>query len=232
MKILIIIPVFNEEPSLPGVLRTLVSFCPDADVVVIDDASQDASAKVATDIGTRVVPLPINLGIGGAVKTGYKLAADGGYDVAVQFDGDGQHRAEEIQRLVEPILHDQADMVIGSRFIDKTGYQSDADRRLGIRFFSTITSALTGTRITDVTSGFRAIGPRLIRLFARSYPVEFPDAEAIILAVRAGMRVREISVTMNPRLAGRSAFSLLKKLDYPLRTFVSIAATTLRSRSG
>ena len=229
LKVLIIIPAYNEQARLPEVLRKLAETSSHS-VMVVDDASADATVNMAKIEGFPVVSLPLNLGIGGAVKAGYKYAIENGFDIAVQFDADGQHNPHQLDDLLQPIVMNEAEMVIGSRFIAKQGYQSEKLRRLGIRFFSFLTSIIIGYRITDVTSGFRAVGGNLLADFARYYPVDFPDAAAIILAKTLGYRIVEKPVIMAPRTTGASSFNFARKLSYPVKTFISIMAAALRSK--
>lgn len=230
MKTIVVIPAYNEQDTIGATLDSLMEACPDMDIVVVDDGSTDGTAGVVAERGVPCICLPVNLGIGGAVKCGYKYAALCGCDIAVQFDADGQHSAEQIRVLLDPIVADRADMVIGSRFLGDGGYQSEFTRRLGIHLFSRITTMITGRRVTDITSGFRAIGRKLLQVFSQSYPIEFPDAEAILVAWKLGFRIVEVPVTMKARSGGKSFFSLRRKLEYPLKTAVSIIATTCRGR--
>ena len=229
MKELMIIPAYNESATLPTVLGELraLEACPD--VLVVDDASTDGTAAICRAAGANVITLPLNLGIAGAVKAGYKYAVEHGYGIAVQFDSDGQHDPVYIDAVLDPIRNGDAEMVIGSRFITREGYQSEFSRRIGIKLFSWITSAIIHRTVTDITSGYRAIGGGLLKTFARDYPVKHPDAEAIILAHRLGFKILEVPVVMKPRVSGKSFFNLSRKLIYPLNTLVSIIATTLRS---
>src|SRR5581483_10065147 len=196
-RVLVIVPAYNEAGSLPQVLGELTTLYPQYDVVVINDASRDSTAEVVRSTGVRLVTLPCNLGIGGAMQTGFSLARDEGYDIAVQVDGDGQHPASQVDVLVETICRTGCDIAIGSRFITGEGYQSTALRRLGIRVFSATLSAFTHTRITDPTSGFRALSRRAIHLLAREYAEDYPEVEAIVVAHRAGLCIREVPVQMS-----------------------------------
>lgn len=228
MRVLIIVPAYNEEKSLPLVLRRLRGHCPELDILVVDDASRDGTFRAARQAGLRAISLPENRGIGGAVKAGYNYAVENEYDAAVQFDGDGQHNPAEVEALLAPVREGTADMVIGSRFLDHAGYQSEPVRRLGIHVFARLTSLAIGQRITDVTSGFRAIGPKLLSDFAQSYPTEYPDAAAIIQAKMLGFRIVEIPTIMAPRASGTSSFNLRRQLAYPLKTLLSILTCRLR----
>lgn len=229
-SLLIVIPAYNEEHTLPGVIAELRQSVPHADVAVVVDLSTDRTEEVARDLGAIVLKLPIRMGIGGAVRTGFRYAWQRGYDMALQFDADGQHDARQIPALVTPILAGEADLVIGSRFIRREGFQSHPARRIAIRFFSWLTTSLAGVKVTDMTSGFRAVGRDLLGYYARYYPVEYPDAEAILQAVYSGFRVREIPVVMRTRQAGQSSVTFSDSLYYPWKVLVSILATAMSRR--
>ncbi|MDX6580562.1 MAG: hypothetical protein QOJ47_2111, partial [Gaiellales bacterium] len=201
-----IVPAFQERASIARVVEDIRRLS-SADVVVIDDGSGDGTAAAAVRAGARVITLPFNLGIGSAVQTGYMAALEGGYDVAVQVDGDGQHPAEEIDRLIAALAESGADIVVGSRFIERGSYQAPFGRRFGIAVFARIVSLVTGLRMTDTTSGFRAAGPRAISLFAAAYPHDYPEVEAVIIAHRAGLRIVEVPVQMRERQGGRSSIT-------------------------
>ena len=203
--VLVIVPVYNEAEALPAVLAELRAHAPTCDVVVVDDGSTDGTADVARAAGCVVVELTFNLGIGGAVQAGFKYALERGYTIAVQIDGDGQHRADEIAALLAPVRAGECEMSIGSRFLEGEEYEGDLWRRVGTRFLSWICTVVTGRRITDATSGFRAFGPRALRYLASYYPADYPEPEAIVLLSRRGLEIREVSVRMRPRQAGHSS---------------------------
>jgi hypothetical protein len=231
VRVLAIVPAFNEERSLPAVLAGLRRHAPGADVCVVDDGSVDGTAAVARAHGAVLLPLPVNLGIGGAVQAGYRWARDRGYDVAVQVDGDGQHDTSYLPALVEEVASGRADLVVGSRFLGppmEGAFRSTWSRRAGIRYLSTVLRLRCGARITDPTSGFRASGRAAIELFARSYPPDYPEPESIAVAARAGLRVSEVPVRMNERLHGESSIGLSRSLYYFVK--VSIALVLLPSR--
>jgi glycosyltransferase involved in cell wall biosynthesis len=217
MRALVIIPALNEARSLPDVAAGLSAHVPGMDVVVVDDGSSDSTAEVARRLGFRVLELPVNLGIGGAVQTGYLWAARHGYEVAVQLDGDGQHDPADLPALLGPIERGEADLVVGSRFIAREGFQSTGARRLGIRWLSLLLRVRAGARVTDPTSGLRAAGPRAIGLFAASYPSDYPEPEAVSLASRAGLGVTEVPARMRPRIHGASSIRGLLAPWYVLR---------------
>lgn len=218
-SVLVIVPVFNEAAHLAQVLEPLRD--EPWDVLVVDDGSSDESADLAEGLGFRVLRLPFNLGIGGAVQAGFQHAATRGYDVAVQYDGDGQHRVEHVGDLLAK-MDEGFDVVIGSRFLARGGYTSTFPRTLGIKLFSWTCSRIVGTEITDCTSGFRALGRRAIEFCARYYPVDFPDMEALLLLSFHGCRIAEVSVDMNPRVSGRSSTNWVKSLYYPLSNVIAI----------
>lgn len=224
-RVLAIVPSLNEGASVARVVADLRSV--GVDVLVVDDGSTDETAAVARRSGARVVSLPFNLGIGAAVQTGYLAALDGGYDVAIQVDGDGQHPAGEIGTLLRH-LGDGVDIVIGSRFLTDTAYRPSTARRLGIGVFAWVVSRIVGVRMTDTTSGFRAAGPRAIRLFARSYPHDYPEVEAVLLASRAGLNVREVSVRMRERQGGVSSITPVRAGYYMVKVLLAVTMQSLR----
>jgi glycosyltransferase involved in cell wall biosynthesis len=222
VRILVIVPAYNEERSLPAVVAAVREAVPAADVCVVDDGSTDGTARAAAALGATVLREPVNLGIGGAVQTGYLWARDRGYDVAVQIDGDGQHDPRYIPRAIEELARG-ADVVIGSRFAgDGEGFQSTAVRRAGIRYLSAFLRLRCGARVTDPTSGFRVAGRRAIGLFARQYPSDYPEPEAIALAIRNGLTVREIPVRMAARAHGASSIRAWRTLYYLVKVSLGL----------
>ena len=231
-RVLIVIPAYNEAKSLPALVRALNAEVPGCDVVVIDDGSRDNTREVMKGL-TRVVTLPCNLGIGGAVQTGWQVALREDYDFAMQVDGDGQHPAHEILKLLKAMSEsleagEGVDLVVGSRFRGNGSFRSTAARRMGIQFFALMLSAICGTRITDPTSGFRVLSRRAIRLMAERYAEDFPEVEALVVAHRAGLRIVEVPVTMKERRAGRSSIGTIKSLIYMLKVPLAIFMTLLR----
>jgi len=210
-KLLIVIPAFNEVRSIRGVLEDLHRHIPWADAVVIDDGSIDATAEIAADAGAIVLRLPFNLGVGGAMRTGYRYAHEGSYDLAVQFDGDGQHRADHIPHLLA-VVAEGADLAVGSRVLDKGGYHFPFMRKTGSLLIAAVIRLVTGKRFTDPTSGFRAANRRMIAFFARHYPEGYlgDTVEALVEAARHGMDIREAPVEMRP--AEHSSVGSLKGL--------------------
>jgi glycosyltransferase involved in cell wall biosynthesis len=228
MKVLVVIPAFNEESNLPEVIEDLKTASHEK--VVVNDGSLDNTMAVARSLGLRVISHPFNLGIGCAVQTGLRYALGEGYDAAVQFDGDGQHRADQIERILEPVAKGEADMVIGSRVL-ATGYSFPHLRRLGIRVFSFLIKLLTGRRITDPTSGFRCYGARALSLFADYYPDDYPEVESTIMAVNGGLRVAEVPAQMRQRASGRSSITPLRSIYYMVKVSLAIVINGLRPRS-
>ncbi|HEY9897916.1 MAG TPA: glycosyltransferase family 2 protein [Pantanalinema sp.] len=229
-KVLLVVPAFNEAASIGRVVTDLAAQLPEATVLVINDGSRDETSALARAAGCcTVVDLPCNLGIGGAVQTGFKYAARNGFDVAVQVDGDGQHKAEEIRGLVAALEGDRFDMVIGSRFLGIESFRSTALRRVGIRVFEVVNSLAIKQRITDSTSGFRAYGREAIAFLAQHYPVDYPEPEAVILLGRNGFRIREIPVAMEERQGGRSSIHGLKSAYYMVKVMLAIGLNLLRA---
>jgi len=229
--VLAIVPAYNEALSLPALLGELRASYPGLDVLVVDDGSTDQTRAVVSGLAVRLISLPCNLGVGGAVQTGLLVALEDGYDVAIQVDGDGQHPPEEIPKLLAALQQNGSDMVLGSRFLDRDGYQSTAGRRLGIVLFSWILSALCGTRITDATSGFRAWNRRAIRILAKQYPEDYPEVEAILMLHRANLRISEVPVKMRERAAGESSIGSLEAFAYMIKVPLAILMNLLRKRT-
>jgi glycosyltransferase involved in cell wall biosynthesis len=205
------------------VIAELRAFDPGLDVVVVDDGSVDRTAAVAAANGARVLRLPFNLGIGGAVQTGFRYAFEHGYDLAVRVDGDGQHDSGQLPRLIEPLLRDEADIVVGTRFAsDESGYRSSRSRRVGIRVLAALVSRIVGQRVTDTTSGFQALNRRGIALFARDYPHDYPEVEATVMVFRHRLRMREVPVSMRERGGGRSSITALRSIYYMVKVTLAI----------
>jgi hypothetical protein len=230
MRVLAIVPAFNEARSLPAVVEGLrrTELC---DVCVVDDGSADGTRAVARRAGALVLACPVNLGIGGAVQTGYLWARDHDYDVAVQVDGDGQHDPAFLPALLAPMREDRADLCVGSRFLEEGGFRSSALRRSGIRYLSWFLRVRTGVRVTDPTSGFRAAGRRAIELFARSYPSDYPEPESVAVATRAGLRVLEVPVRMRERSHGASSIDAARTMYYAVKVSVALVLLPRRERS-
>ncbi len=220
-KVLIVVPAYNEAGKIRQAIADLRRHVPEMDIAVIDDGSMDATVELAEKEGAIVLKLPFNLGIGGALQTGYLYAARGGYDVAVQFDGDGQHRADQIHDLITPILAGQADMAIGSRMLGKGDYRFPLMRKIGARLIAMITRMVTGRWISDPTSGFRGNGRRAIAFFSRNYPQAFLDsAEITVWVIRQGMNVEEVPVEM--RTADHSSIGSFIGVIHAMRVCVAL----------
>ncbi|MBW3562333.1 MAG: glycosyltransferase family 2 protein [Actinobacteria bacterium] len=230
---LVVIPAYNEEEALPSALADLREHVPDHDVLVVDDGSTDNTTVVARQAGVRVARLPFNLGIGGALRTGFHYAAMHGYERVVQFDADGQHDAKAIARL-HTALDDGADMVVGSRF---AGNEADYDvghvRGGAMGFLRVVVHLLSGRRFTDTSSGFRAFGPAALRFFSRTYPAEYMDSvEALILAAYAGLRIDEVPTPMHSRAAGTPSTRSLRLIYHYFRVLlVLVLSASVRRRA-
>jgi glycosyltransferase involved in cell wall biosynthesis len=226
-----IVPAFNEEASIAGVVGGLLAYDPGLRVVVVDDGSTDRTGDVARTAGAKVISLPFNLGIGGAVQTGFRYAWERGFDVAVRADGDGQHDPAELDAILRPVLADEADVAVGSRFIGGDGYRSSRPRRAGIRLLAWIVSALTRQRITDPTSGFQAANRLGIRLFAADYPHDYPEAEATVMVFKHRLRLREVPVTMRARETGRSSITTVRSVYYMVKVVLAIFVALFRRKA-
>ena len=226
--LLVVIPAFNEAECIGDVVREVRGELPQADVLVVDDGSTDDTLAIAERAGATVARLPFNLGVGGAMRLGYRYARDHGYQVVVQVDADGQHDPRYVPKLLDAL--DEADLVIGARFAGEGGYRVRGPRRWAMVMLSVVLSWLAGTRLTDTTSGFRAANRRAIELFARFYPVEYlgDTVETLVTACRRGLRVRQVPVAMRPRLAGIPSHSPLKATIYLGRAFTVLVLALLR----
>ncbi len=222
MRVLVIIPAYNEALNIVNTVNTLTSTCPDVDYVIVNDCSQDDTAKVCRDNGFNFLSLPINLGIGGGMQTGYRYAVANDYDIAIQFDGDGQHNAEYIKDLIKPIEDGEADLVIGSRFINKEGFQTSTMRRVGINMLGAVLKLCGGVKITDATSGFRAASKDVIEFFSHHYAQDYPEPESIIASRVSGFRIKEVPVIMNERTAGVSSINTFKSIYYMIKVTLAI----------
>lgn len=222
MRVLIIIPAYNEEDSIVDVIDNLKKTNEDVDYIVINDCSKDGTRKLLLEKKLNHISLPQNLGIGGAVQSGYIYAREHGYDIAIQMDGDGQHPAEEITKLVDPIVNGEADMVVGSRFVTKDGFQSTTLRRFGIKFLSGLIKMRIHQRIYDVTSGFRAVNVKGIELFSNNYAQDYPEPESLITAAKSGLRICEVPVMMKERQGGVSSISSFKSVYYMIKVSLAI----------
>lgn len=231
---LAIIPAYNEQGAIGATIADVREHAPDFDVLVVDDGSTDDTSRIARAAGARVLTLPFNLGIGGAVQAGYKFALERDYDIAVQVDGDGQHDARNIHELLRHLqAHPDLGLVTGSRFLtgeEKLGYQSSAPRRMGIRTFAWVLSRIVGRRVTDPTSGFRMVRRRGIELFARDYPHDYPEVEAVLLLHFHKLEGAEIPVKMRPRTTGVSSINASRSIYYMVKVLLAIVVGLLRAR--
>lgn len=222
MRALVIIPAYNEAASIQKVIEDLQTHCPQCDYVVINDCSTDETRDILRQGKASFLDLPANLGIGGGVQTGYRYALERGYDAAIQFDGDGQHDARYIGALLNPLERDEADVVIGSRFLTHEGFQSSSMRRLGIRFLGGLIYLLSGVRVRDVTSGMRAVNRHMIAQYAASYAQDYPEPEAILEAALQGARIAEVPVQMRERQAGTSSIDLFRSGYYMFKVSIAL----------
>lgn len=224
----IIMPACNEEGRIASTISGIRKFS-SADIVVVNDGSDDSTASEARATGARVIELPFNLGYGAALQTGFKYALDRGYEFAVQMDADGQHDPMSIKTLIEPVIADEVDVTIGSRFMCKGNYKAPFVRRIGMYFFGIITSVLTGRRITDPTSGFQALNKKVMEFYASdAYPVDYPDADVIIMLHRQGFRFKEVPVIMHKAAKRSMHGGILKPMYYIFKMMLSIFVTLLR----
>ncbi len=232
MKVLIIVPAYNEATIIKSVLESIIRENSDWDILLINDGSKDKTGEIASKMKmVKVVNLPCNLGIGGAVETGFKYAFFHNYDFAVQFDGDGQHKSSEINKILQPLFEGKADVVIGSRFLMKSSnWKPNLSRRLGIKIFSFVNSILINQKITDNTSGFRAYNKKAIEFLSRdNYPSDYPEPEAIILLGKNGFKMMEVFVEMQERTEGKSSISGLKQFYYMFKVLLSILVSSIRA---
>ena len=226
--LMVIIPAYNEEASVGEVVRSVRRVLPETPVMVIDDGSVDGTSQVARSAGAELLRLPHHLGLGGAVQTGYRFAFEHGYECVVRVDSDGQHNAEDIPALIGKLQSDNFDMVTGSRFLKANGYQVQALRRFGGLLFSAVLYPILGKRITDPTSGFAAVNRRALEVFSRSFPLEYPEIEALVVLQRRALRFCEVPVKMFPRRAGRSTIGSLQAVYYMFRVLLGVMVNVLK----
>jgi len=217
-----VVPALNEEGNIGRVLDELRAFDGDLEVVVVSDGSVDRTAEVARLHGAHVVQLPFNLGIGGAVQTGFRYAFEHGYDLAVRCDGDGQHDPSELPKVLAPVLAGEADIVVGSRFAGSGGYRSSTTRRVGIRLLAFVVSAIARQRVTDTTSGFQALNRKALGLFASDYPHDYPEVEGIVMTVKHRLRLKEVPVQMREREHGTSSITALRSIYYMTKVLLAL----------
>jgi glycosyltransferase involved in cell wall biosynthesis len=230
MRRIAIVPALNEEDAIARVIDEIRAYDRELEIVVIDDGSPDRTAQAARAAGAHVVRLPFNLGIGGAVQTGFRYAYENGFELAVRVDGDGQHDPAQLAAVVAPVVRGEADIVVGSRYLAPggEGYRSTVSRRAGIRILASIVSLLTGQRITDPTSGFQALNRKAIALFAVDYPHDYPEVEALVLLLRHRLRLREVPISMRPRVGGRSSIRTLSSGYYMVKVLLALFVGSFR----
>lgn len=232
MKVLLIIPAYNEEENILSTIKKIKEYSDEIDYIVVNDGSKDRTEEILEKNKINHIKLVKNLGIGGAVQTGYKYAYENHYDIAIQFDGDGQHDVNYVPRICEPLLEEQADMVIGTRYLDKTSseFQSTFMRRLGSNIISFFIKLFTRKKITDPTSGFRAANKKVIKEFAIEYPKEYPEPESTVSLLVNGYKVKEVPVSMNERTGGKSSINVWKSVDYMVKVVLAIIIDSISFR--
>ncbi len=236
MKVLMIIPAYNEEENIVQTVENVIKFSRNyekhiVDYIVINDGSTDRTRQICEENGIKCINLIQNLGIGGAVQTGYMCAEREGYDIAVQFDGDGQHDINSLDILLESVVCGEADFAVGSRFIDKSSeFQSTAIRRVGIKYLANLISFIAHIKITDPTSGYRAGNVEVIKLFARQYPVDYPEPESLVALSKNGLKVVEKQVNMFERVGGTSSINFYKSIYYMFKVTIAIICTAFRKK--
>ena len=230
-RVVALIPAYNEQEAIGEVVSDVKKYLPDADVVVINDGSSDLTAEQAKKFGAFVLDLPYNLGIGGAVQTGYRFAEEMGYEVAIRLDGDGQHDPVEASKLLGPIENGQADVVTGSRYAGTgNGYRSSFIRFLGIKLFGVITSCIVHRKISDVTSGFQAVNRRVIEFYSHDYPSDYPEIETIPLLHWAGFHALEVPVSMKERQTGNTSITPIRSVYYVMKVTLALFMGLLRKK--
>ena len=232
MKILLIIPAYNEQENILRTVQTIKEYSEELDYVVINDGSTDNTEKILFENNINHIKLINNLGIGGAVQTGYKYAYENKYDIAIQFDGDGQHDVNFVPNICKPLIDGQADMCIGTRYLDKSSskFQSTFMRRLGANIISFFIRVFAGQKITDPTSGFRAANTRVIEEFAKNYPTEYPEPESTVSLLVNGYKIKEVPVSMNERTGGVSSIRMWKTVDYMVKVVLAIIIDSISFR--
>lgn len=226
-KILVIIPAYNEAENIVHVVNHMLETAPQYDYLVVNDGSTDSTLRLCRRENFQYLDLPINMGIGGAVQSGYIYAYKNDYDIAVQMDGDGQHDIAYLEKLLQPLILKEADVVIGSRFLEKEGFQSSASRRLGINILSFLIRLTTGKKIMDVTSGYRAVNRMFIEIYSKDYPTDYPEPEAIVEAIMHLGIVKEVPVQMRAREGGISSITFKKSVYYMIKVTLAILVCRL-----
>ena len=222
MKAIVIVPAYNEQDNIRNTLKDLRENGAGADILVMNDCSTDRTEKILQEEGVNYLSFPVNLGIGGGVQAGYQYARDNGYEIAIQFDGDGQHEAKYLKDLMAPLISGEADIAIGSRFVEHEGFQSSGARRLGIGILSRLIRVLCGVKVLDVTSGMRAVNRRFIEEYAEHYAQDYPEPEALLYAGLRKARIREVPVQMKERAGGKSSISTVKSVYYMIKVSLAL----------
>lgn len=230
MKAIVIVPAYNEEDNIRNTLRDLEENGAGTDVLVMNDCSTDGTEAILKETGVNYLSFPVNLGIGGGVQAGYQYARENGYDIAIQFDGDGQHEAKYLQALIDPIEAGEADIVIGSRFVEHEGFQSSGARRLGIGILSRLIRVLCGVKVADVTSGMRAVNRRFIEEYAEHYAQDYPEPEALLYAGVRKARIKEVPVQMRERAGGKSSISSFRSIYYMIKVSLALILGRISKR--
>ena len=228
MNLMILIPAYNEEGAIGSVIKEVHSVMPGVPVLVVDDCSSDATKNVAAAAGANVLPMPYHLGLGGCVQAGYRLAFELGYDYVIRVDGDGQHDPKFIPKILEALEKEQCEMVIGSRFMNGAGRHSGFLRAAGIVFFRLVLRPILGKEVHDPTSGFVGVNRTALALFSKSFPLEYPEIEALVVLQRKRFRFVEVPCTMRPRRAGRSTITALRSLYYPVHVLLGVFVNVLK----
>ena len=229
-KALVLIPAYNEEENIRKVIKDLTDNAPDFDFLVINDCSKDDTLNICRTEGYPHLSMPVNSGIGTVVQTGYKYALKRGYKIAIQFDGDGQHDASYLDRLIEPIERGEADFVIGSRFIEKEGFQTSRFRRIGINVFRALIHLLTGQSVTDATSGFRAADRDAIEFLSEHYATDYPEPESVVALIRNDFRLMDVPVVMRERLGGKSSINAPRSAYYMFKVILAVIISRMKPK--
>jgi len=228
VKILVIVPAYNEEACIKGVIEDIRENFPQGDILVVNDGSTDGTLELVKGLGENLIDLPYNLGIGGAMQTGFLYALEEGYDAALQFDGDGQHHADQIEKILKPYLSDGADLVVGSRFLSEGGFTSSVQRRIGSKILSFVISSLIRQKITDTTSGFRVYSRKTLEFFSSIYPEDYPEVEAFILAHKKGLKIIEVPSEIGPRTGGKSSITFSQAFYYMVKVLLAISVDLMK----
>ena len=228
MKLLILIPAFNEEGAVGSVVKEVHGVLPEVPVLVVDDCSEDGTCLAARQAGAEVLSLPYHLGLGGCVQAGYRLAFELGYDYVIRLDGDGQHDPRDVPKILAVLEREGCEMVIGSRFVDGNGGHTGALRRLGILFFRAVLRPILGRQVRDPTSGFVGVNRTALQLFSRSFPLEYPEIEALVVLQRKRFRFVEVPSRMRPRRAGRSTITAVTSLYYMAHVLLGVFVNVLK----